>query len=87
MLEFNILFIFQVTDKRNVVRGRGFVHQEEAGEDDRGGRGSEPGTGPPQEPGQHEDQPLYSNIDQVMLTRRSISGSDGMTKSDSSLAL
>ena len=49
MLKFNILFIFQVTDKRNVVRGRGFVHQEEAGEDDRGGRGSEPGAGPPQE--------------------------------------
>ena len=70
MLKFNILFIFQVTDKRNVVRGRGFVHQEEAGEDDRGGRGPEPGAGPPQESRQHEDQSLYSNIDQVVSPTR-----------------
>ena len=47
------------------MRGRGFVHQEEAGEDDRGGGGPEPGAGHAQESREHEDQPLHFNINKV----------------------
>ena len=47
------------------MRGRGFVHQEEAGEDDRGGGGPEPGTGHAQESWEHENQPLHFNINKV----------------------
>ena len=49
------------------MRGRGFVHQEEVGEDDRGGCGPEPGAGPPQKSWDHENQPFHFNINKVMM--------------------
>ena len=51
------------------MRGRGFVHQEEVGEDDRGGGGPEPGVGPPQKSWEHEDQSFHFNINKVMMIK------------------